>query len=322
MKAIYVNWSAPYFNRDRLRGHGFKIFKESSVEYFKPDYEILFTILSVAYWKKFNGTTKLYTDKVGFEYYKSIGLLELWDEIDIDKLEKFNELQIDPAVFWTSAKTYCIATEEAPFVFSDLDFIIRQEMPAYFYNANVAIPHWEIPRGYYYPTREEMQKYWQPFDGFAQHMLMPNTSLLYINDTTLQETYLNMHMQLVNSFDTSDLTKTPEWVWLLADQGLFGQAIRKINIKTETLTDKIFLAENEGWMPNAEGWADMFYYKMNADQSKEKTDWEHVWLAKVVYGFDPDFKKRECQRYYYEICQVFPQYKNLMIKLNLNVYEL
>ena len=205
---------------------------------------------------------------------------------------------------------------------SDLDFIVRQKMPDYFYSQNVAIPHWEIPRGYYYPSLEEMKKYWTPFDGFACHMLMPNTSLLYINDTELQKSYLQMHLDLVNSFDTSDLTKVPEWVWLLADQGLFGQALRKMNIATQTLTDRIFLAENEGWSPQAEGWADMFYYKLNADRSKEQTQWEHVWLAKVVYAFDQDFKLKECQRYYKEICQVFPEHIQLLKNLKLDKYEL
>ena len=32
MKGIHVNWTKPYFERKRLRGHGFEIMKNSTSE--------------------------------------------------------------------------------------------------------------------------------------------------------------------------------------------------------------------------------------------------------------------------------------------------
>ncbi len=310
MKAIYVNWSQPFFQKEKLRGHGFKIFKElSSKEYQKPDYEILFTILSVSYWKKFNGTTKLYTDKIGEEYYRKIGILDLWDEVDTETLEDFNKLGIDGGIFWTSAKSYCICKEKGPFVFSDLDFIVREKVPDFFYDKDVSIPHWEIPRGYYYPNQEQLNSlsHWKPFEGFVWNMLVPNTSLLYINSKDLQDLYWKRHYDLVNTKEI-----VPEWAWLLSDQGLFGQSIRTLDIKTETLTDRVFLSENEGWSPNGEGWAEMFYYPMNANKEKDKLEWEHVWLAKVAYTFDEAFRINETKRYIREIEAIFPKYSQVI----------
>ena len=69
MKGVFVNWTKPYQERARLRGHAFKMQREQkSEEYITTDEELLFTILSVGYWKEFNGKTKLFTDRDGLKY--------------------------------------------------------------------------------------------------------------------------------------------------------------------------------------------------------------------------------------------------------------
>lgn len=319
MKCIYVNWSQPFLRKEKLRGHGFKIFKQLEDDaYFKPDYEILYTILSVSYWKKWNGTTKLYTDKVGYDYYKKIGLLPLWDEVDTDRLAEYDELGIEGGIFWTSGKSYCICKEEGPFVFSDLDFIVREKLPDWYYENDVTIPHWEIARGYYYPSEEEVNSLesWKPFPGFKYNMLVPNTSLLYVNSKEVQNLYWQRHIEIVSIKDT-----VPEWTWLLSDQGVFGQSLRTLNTKTGTLTDRVFLSENEGWGRGGVGWADMFFYLLDADKEKDKIQWEHVWLAKVAYTFNEQFKLDECKRYVEEIEAVFPEHINLINSLGLQKYK-
>ena len=310
MKAIYVNWSQPFLKREKLRGHGFSVFKNlEETSYYKPEYEILYTILSVSYWKKFNGAAKLYTDEIGKEYYEKMGLLSLWDEVDTETLEEFNKLEIDGGVFWTSAKSYCIAKEKGPFVFSDLDFIVRQRVPSFFYRSEISIPHWEIARGYYYPTEKELNSlsHWKPFEGFSPRMLVPNTSFLYVNNENLQDLYWKRHFDLVNTKE-----EVPEWAWLLSDQGLFGQSIRSLSLDVATLTDRVFLSENEGWEKQAEGWSDMWYFPSRADMEKEEVAWEHVWLAKVAYVLDPIFKSREIARYVEEIDAIFPECSHLI----------
>ena len=54
MKGVFVNWTKPYVERKRLRGHAFSVYRaQESDIYMTTDQEILFTILSVGYWKKF-----------------------------------------------------------------------------------------------------------------------------------------------------------------------------------------------------------------------------------------------------------------------------
>ena len=87
MRAIHVNWTKPFFHRDRLRGHGFNTTRELKSEtYDQPDYQILYTMLSAVYWKELNGPIKLYTDSVGLAFYQQFRIPELYNEIDINFL--------------------------------------------------------------------------------------------------------------------------------------------------------------------------------------------------------------------------------------------
>ena len=152
MNAIHVNLTKPFFQKHRLRGHGFKIQRELSNEYTQPDYQILYTILSILYWKKYNGTIKLYTDSIGLNFYQQSSIDKLYDNINTEILNNYT--YIDPAYFWTSGKIHCLQFENEPFTFIDQDFIVKGKLPEYTKNADLTIGHWEIPRGYYYPNKE------------------------------------------------------------------------------------------------------------------------------------------------------------------------
>ena len=95
MKAIHVNWTKPYFEKHRLRGHGFESTKNlKSSTYTQLDYQILYTILSIVSWKKHNGPIKLYTDSIGAAFYQRFGLLDLYDEVDIRFLNNYSKTNI------------------------------------------------------------------------------------------------------------------------------------------------------------------------------------------------------------------------------------
>ena len=158
MKAIHVNWTKPYFEKHRLRGHGFESMKEiKSDTYNVPDHQILFTILSILNWKKHNGPIKLYTDSVGASYYHRFGILDLYDEVDIDFLNGYSKSKVDPAYFWTSGKIKCLAHQTEPFVFLDNDMIVKEKLPEWTRVDDLTIAHWEIGRGYYYFDKEKFE---------------------------------------------------------------------------------------------------------------------------------------------------------------------
>ena len=316
MKGVFVNWTKPFVERKRLRGHAFKMYKDKGIdEYTTSDEEILFTILSVGYWKKYNGPTKLYTDKKGLSHYIKHNMVDLWDEIDVKTLENYND--VDAAQFWTSGKSYCIGLEKGPFCFMDLDFIIRQKLPDWVFNSDITIPYWEIPRGYYYPTEEQYSeiKHWSPPADYSYKMLIPNTSFLYVNNNLVQSEYFKDHLAAVNTKE-----EIPEWFWLVTDQGLLGQILRRYNVKVETLTDKVFLADNEDYMPKV-GLACGNYYPIEHDKSKDNLKWWHVWVRKVLYAQDEEVRISDCKELYVEILQELPKYKHLLNNPRLERYK-
>jgi hypothetical protein len=301
MKAIHVNWTKPFFERHRLRGHGFRTTREiQSDTYDVPDYQILYTILSALRWKHHNGPIKLYTDSIGLSFYKQLGITDLYDEINIDFLNNLKD--VDPALFWTSGKIQALQNETVPFVFLDQDFIIRDKVPEKFYQGDIGIGHWEIPRGHYYFTPEQWKqdiKHMEFPENYNINAYCPNTSFLYFNKQQAVEQYVNWHKKMI----TSDGNEIPEWFWLATDQGILGHVIREGKFNTITLTDKIFLADNDygNVLTQKHGLSEQWYYPMSCDRSKSQLEWEHVWLAKIVYGLDPELLKSDTQRFFDEI---------------------
>jgi diadenosine tetraphosphatase ApaH/serine/threonine PP2A family protein phosphatase len=313
MKGVHVNWTRPFFERHRLRGHGFKIQRELQDSYTQPTYQILYTILSILRWKQFNGPIKLYTDTIGLQFYKSIGIDKLYDEINTEILDNYTE--IDAAHFWTSGKIHCLQFETEPFTFLDQDFIVRGKIPSH--STDIAIGHWEIPRGYYYFTREQFDRevsHYKLPDDYNPNAWIPNTSFMQINNIEVIKNYVEEHKKMVSTNED-----VPEWFWLLTDQGVLGHTIRHFNYSVDSLTDKIFLSDSDygNESTRAQGLSEAWYYPMNANLDKDSLEWEHVWLAKVVYGLNPDFLAQDIKRFRDEIWHVFPEHRELLLINNL-----
>jgi hypothetical protein len=318
MKAIHVNWTQPFFQKHRLRGHGFKIQKELSNEYNQPDYQILYTILSILYWKKYNGPIKLYTDNIGLNFYQQYNIDKLYNDINIEILNNYTH--IDPAYFWTSGKIHCLQFENEPFTFIDQDFIVREKLPEYTQNADLTIGHWEIPRGYYYFTKKQFKNeiihYELPKD-YNVNAWIPNTSFMCVNNLELIKEYVSEHSKMI---DTTD--DVPEWFWLLTDQGVLGYCFRSGKYKIDTLTDKVFLSDSDyGKLPTRnKGLSEAWYYPIPSDIKKDEFPWEHVWLSKVVYGLNPNKMIEDCKRFYNEIYTEFSEYRWILNQERLKQY--
>ena len=283
MKAIHVNWTKPFFERNRLRGHGFESIKNLKSEtYDQLDSQLLYTMLSAANWKKYNGNIKLYTDSIGASFYQRFGLLDLYDEIDINFLNGYSRSNIDPAYFWTSGKIKCLAHQTEPFVFLDQDMIIRNKLPEWTRVNDLTIAHWEIGRGYYYFDKEKWEKdithvEWP--QNFNKDDWSPNTSFLCFNNLDLLKKYHKWHKQLVNIESHHYI---PEWYWLLTDQGILGHIIRENDYNVNTLTQRISLSHHNtiDKATRYKGKAEKWYLPENPNLNKE-VEFEHVWLDKI-----------------------------------------
>ena len=107
-------------------------------------------------------------------------------------------------------------------------------------------------------------------------MLYPNTSFLYINNTTLLSEYWKLHESIIYN---KNLTKVDESIWLMADQGILPFTFRKLKSKVACLERFMYIEDGErihqeikyGIVPHK------MYYK-NSDVIDLK--YYHVWLEK------------------------------------------
>jgi hypothetical protein len=292
LKIIFVNWTKPFFYRDQFTGYRKSSdFGSGSDEYSISDHEIVMQTAAITSAKKYGKCpVKLFTDDCGYEYYKKINLLSLFDEIDIDVLNRLNNNpKINPAQFWTSGKIISICKETPPFIFVDLDLIIKDYIPDWFANYDLVHTHWEICRGSLYINFDDLKKYGIEMPEFEEKMMIPNTSFLFVNDQKILNKYLQLHIQLVNK----QYDSVPDWLWLMSDQHILGYTMRELNSNVAEITNKIFMQypdafhnrEKPGYIPD---WIEMDSVVKN----DPKLLYEHVWISKGSLVNDKEARRK------------------------------
>ena len=266
MKVIFVNWTKPTSSSEAN-----KLMQKAS-------------IISA---KKYTGLPiKLYTDTKGYEEFKKNGILELVDEVDTELLNSLDFVNGDQ--FWTSGKIISICNEEPPFIFMDLDLILKSELPKWIYDYDLVHTHWEIIRGEYYITNNMLAEFGLDIPDFNEKMMIPNTSFLYIKDKSITYEYLKYHLEIVNKKYDS----VPKWLWLMSDQNILGYVIRKLNLNVSEIDSRIYVQFPEdysnrnlaGFMP---GWVNIGdYLKYN----QPVLNYEHIWLNKCILHDDNPYK--------------------------------
>ena len=103
MNGVHVIWSVP-----------------KGMKPFKTKYEFLTAVLSALEWKKNNGSITLFTDCCNV-FSKLEGLV--WDEI-----RDIGQINVNPEIFWASAKIYAMKQLKPPFCMIDTDFIVWKKL--------------------------------------------------------------------------------------------------------------------------------------------------------------------------------------------------
>lgn len=284
-----------------------KMAEFSDEEYDIVDYELLIQKVAVVRAKKHVGKTKLYTDQVGYDFYKRKGLLDLWDEIDIETLEEFNREnpEVNPGRFWTTGKSIVIGKEPVPFLFLDLDFIVRSDLPKWIYDYDLVHTQWEIQRGEFFVFESEINRY-GGIEDFVQNMWMPNTSFVYLNDANLRDEYLKKHLSIIKR----EYEYVPEWLWLLADQGIMGYSARKLNSKVETVENRIYLSYPEQLHPKLVGHGLFWVKDPDRKDHEDNLEYEHIWSNKRSFKVDPEYRAKR-------VAELEEEFRMLTQKRNL-----
>jgi hypothetical protein len=297
MKIIFVNWTKPFYYKNQFNGY-----KKSSTsfndntEYCLEDYEILMQLTTISCAKKnSNLPLKLYTDNIGYEYYKKIGLIKYFDEVNTELLNSINESDIiNAGQFWTSGKIISICNEEPPFIFMDLDLFLLSKIPNWIYENDLVCTHWELPRHFLYITKNMLDERQLSIPEFDETMLIPNTSFLYINNNEIQKRYLELHYEIVNKKYES----VPDWLWLMSDQNILGYVARNMKIKASQIDNKVYLQfPDSDQKQGLVGFTPKWTHFDNIAINKPNLEYNHIWLEKSRLVLDKNYREENMKKW-------------------------
>jgi hypothetical protein len=227
-------------------------------------------------------------------------MIDLWDEIDVDTLESFNKeySEVNPGRFWTTGKSIVIGKEPIPYLFIDLDFIVRSKLPSWITNYDLVHTQWEVQRGEFFVFEEQIREI-GGIEDFNQNMMVPNTSFVFMNNEELRNDYLKKHLDII----TRKYDYVPEWLWLIADQGILGYSARKLKSKVESIENRIYMsyAEVDSASEGAPGRALFWVKDPDRIDHVENLEYEHVWFSKYDLKMYPEIREKKIQELKAEI---------------------
>ena len=274
IEAFHSNWTRPFFNANPHK------------EYYIEDFEILTTILSALKWREKNGSIKMITDKVGANYYKSIGLEKIWDlRIDIS-LDDIN-YKIDSNIFWAAGKLYALKSQKSPCVMIDTDFIVWENIQNILSNTEVSVIHKEKIVKEVYPDKD----YFKFKNGYSLDeewdwsVLPSNTAFMYISNEEFKKYYTTSAIDFMNNLHYSD-DKITNMVF--AEQRLISMCAKrkKIEINEIMSLDNLF--------------------------SNKQKIFTHTWGYKKEMKRDFNKRKDFCIRCIIRIIKDYPEYEEII----------
>lgn len=268
IKALHINWTRP------------AMIHHPDDAYQVEDFELLSTILSALLWRRNNGPIKLYTDSIAYQYYESLGLLSLWDEVDTEVLNAIPD-SIDPEIYWAAAKIFAIRAEAGPVVMMDTDLLVWKRLRE-LRNCQVAAFHTEPLDTDCYLPYEFLKKRpdYQLDKDWDWNVLPCNTALAYFNHPAFKDYYTASAID----FMTDNNERPHELVsqMVFAEQRIFPMCARKMGLPVHT-----FLPET---------------YNGVCD------DFTHLWGAKGVARGDKKFHDQLCGSLLNAIHREFPHF--------------
>ena len=246
------------------------------------DFEVLVMMLSALAWRLNNGKIKLYTDKRAVDYYCSLGITELWDEIRIMQLP-----DVEPIQFWAAGKLQALSMIEEPEVMIDTDLIVWKTIDRELCEDDISVMHRE-KISEVYPGKEyfEMNNTYKFKDEWNWNALPCNTALLYINGDSFRDYYTSEAFRFMKNRikDEHDFVKS----MVFAEQRLLSMC-----------------AAEKGKQINA---------LLSVDGLDNQDTFTHIWGYKRILQSDTDERKQFCKRCLNRIEKDFPEFYQTALK--------
>lgn len=288
--AIHVLWSFPKVKNN-----------------FKPleNFELSILYLSVSLFKKKNVdfSLTLYTDDIGKRFLEKKNLANLWDQIDVNLLNRLTKKREGCSGFcFNEGKSIVLSQAKMPFLFIDNDAIFNRKIEKESLSKKVLFAHLEKSdedekdRGIeLYPTSKEIYQYSDSFRFLNKYdwsiKESSNSALLYLNSKKVQETYkeeLENYLErlvLSNGFKKQQI--------LLLDQRLIDLTSRFHNISPEYFLEKIWDYNKGVWKGKKE--LDFHHTWFLKKEIKKSENMQIEYIQNIVRRFEKDLTDEEKQ---------------------------
>jgi hypothetical protein len=281
ISAIHINSTAPF------------AIKKNGAAYYQEDFELLCTVLSALMWRKTNGSIKLYTDKTGYDYYGSLGLLDLWDAgIDTSVVENIPE-SINQEIFWAAAKIFALRNETTPVAVLDTDLIVWESLGHELADKQFAVLHREelypsvYISGFHLKTRSDYQ-----FDPEWDWTARPcNMSFSYFSDHAFKEYYTDCAIDFMMGNGEYPMPMEMISQMVFAEQRIAAMCAVKKNIPIHHFLHDPFQTDNKRFT--------------------------HLWGGKDQARNDVSRRKALCTATLRKIDEYFPDYHNKLMDAEL-----
>ncbi len=271
MQAFVSNWTRPYAVRCPDR------------PYQMTDFDLLTTVLSALVWRRENGSIRMITDDTGAQYYRSLGLTDLWDGGIFTYLNDIPSA-IDPCTFWAAGKLYALAATPAPCVMLDTDFIVWHSLSEHWHRP-LAVIHREALNPAIYPAPSAFvlaPSYHFP-TNWNWHEPACNTALTYFGNDTLRKTYVGQAMDFMQAARGRD-----GLIYMVfAEQRLLAMCAQACGVPIHA-----FSTEQDLFQGN-------------------QRDFTHIWGFKQAMQEQPVLHELFCQKCAARIRKDFPIYANI-----------
>lgn len=271
MQAFASNWTRPYAVRCPDR------------PYQMTDFDLLTTVLSALVWRRENGSIRMITDDTGAQYYRSLGLTDLWDGGIFTYLNDIPSA-IDPCTFWAAGKLYALAATPAPCVMLDTDFIVWHSLSEH-WNRPLAVIHREALNPAIYPAPSAFvlaPSYHFP-TNWNWHEPACNTALTYFGNDTLRKTYVEQAMDFMQAARGQD-----DLIYMVfAEQRLLAMCAQACGVPIHA-----FSTEQDLFQGN-------------------QRDFTHIWGFKQAMQEQPVLRELFCKKCVARIRKDFPIYANI-----------
>lgn len=193
-------------------------------------------VASATMWRAKNGPTWLFTDPRGYRELSQLGLIGLWDQVDLNCLEEI-PTDIDASAFWDLGKTFALSRLPPDGCVLDLDLVVWNSVHQS--SDSVSFLHWESPKPPWYPGPDGLSV--PPAYAFDHRIdwdaPVCNTAFIRCPDLKLRRTYLEaaMFFSRGNQPANSGIAEM-----LFAGQRMLAHLIRESAVKPLPMIDYLY----------------------------------------------------------------------------------